>query len=56
MMVRQKQFVGNLPTNCLSVFDHFMILKIESGQVLQTGTGYYKARQQLFKSGAVITK
>ena len=21
-----KQFVGNLPTNCLSVFDHFFIL------------------------------
>ena len=21
-----KQFVGNLPTNCLSVFDHFMNL------------------------------
>ena len=21
-----KQFVGNLPTNCLSVFDHFLIL------------------------------
>ena len=24
-----KQFVGNLPTNCLSVFDHFVILAIK---------------------------
>ena len=23
----RKQFVGKLPTNCLSVFDHFVILK-----------------------------
>ena len=24
-----KQFVGNLPTNCLSVFDHFVRLAIK---------------------------
>ena len=24
-----KQFVGNLPTNCLSVFDHFVILTLK---------------------------
>ena len=24
-----KQFVGNLPTNCLSVFDHFVILALK---------------------------
>ena len=24
-----KQFVGNLPTNCLSVFDHFMNLVLK---------------------------
>ena len=24
-----KQFVGNLPTNCLSVFDHFMGLALK---------------------------
>ena len=24
-----KQFVGNLPTNCLSVFDHFMSLALK---------------------------
>ena len=24
-----KQFVGNLPTNCLSVFDHFMNLALK---------------------------
>ena len=25
----RKQFVGKLPTNCLSVFDHFMGLALE---------------------------
>ena len=25
-----KQFVGNLPTNCLSAFDHFVILALKS--------------------------
>ena len=24
-----KQFLGNLPTNCLSVFDHFMNLALK---------------------------
>ena len=24
-----KQFVGNWPTNCLSVFDHFVILALK---------------------------
>ena len=24
-----KQFVGNLPTNCLSMFDHFVILALK---------------------------
>ena len=24
-----KQFVGNLPTNCFNVFDHFMKLALE---------------------------
>ena len=24
-----KQFVGKLPTNCLSVFDHFMNLELK---------------------------
>ena len=24
-----KQFVGKLPTNCLSVFDHFVILALK---------------------------
>ena len=30
-----KQFVGKLPTNCLSVFDHFV------GLVLKGLSGYY---------------
>ena len=28
-MVKHKQFVGNLPTNCLSVFDHFLKLALK---------------------------
>ena len=28
-MVKHTQFVGNLPTNCLSVFDHFVILALK---------------------------
>ena len=24
-----KQFVGKLPTNCLSVFDHFLVLAVK---------------------------
>ena len=28
-----KQFVGNLPTNCLSVFDHFMNLALKGLKV-----------------------
>ena len=24
-----KQFVGNFPTNCLSMFDHFVILALK---------------------------
>ena len=30
-----KQFLGNLPTNCLSVFDHFVGLALE-GLILTT--------------------
>ena len=29
-----KQFVGNLPTNCLSVFDHFVILALKGLKVV----------------------
>ena len=37
-----KQFVGNLPTNCLSVFDHFGKLALK-GLMIATGgvNGYY---------------
>ena len=28
-MVTLKQFIGNLPTNCLSVFDHFVGLALK---------------------------
>ena len=28
-MVKHKQSVANLPTNCLNVFDHFVGLKIK---------------------------
>ena len=29
-----KQFVGSLPTNCLSVFDHFVILALKGLKTL----------------------
>ena len=29
-----KQFVGNLPTNCLSVFDHFLGLALKGLELL----------------------
>ena len=29
-----KQFVGNLPTNCLSVFDHFVELALILSKVI----------------------
>ena len=29
-----KQFVGNLPTNCLNVFDHFVGLALKELKVL----------------------
>ena len=29
MVKHLKQFVGNLPTNCLSVFDHFVGLALK---------------------------
>ena len=28
-MVNHTQFIGNLPTNCLSVFDHFVKLALK---------------------------
>ena len=33
-----KQFVGNLPTNCLSVFDHFVILAVKGLSLLFMGS------------------
>ena len=30
-----KQFVGNLPTNCLSVFDHFVKLALKGLKVVE---------------------
>ena len=30
-----KEFVGNLPTNCFSVFDHFMELALNRANVLK---------------------
>ena len=38
-----KQFVGSLPTNCLSVFDHFMGLALKglSGDDFFTGMSFY---------------
>ena len=35
-----KQFVGNLPTNCLSVFDHFVKLALKGLGPSQTGVEF----------------
>ena len=32
-----KQFVGNLPTNCLSVFDHFVVLALKGLMMVLQG-------------------
>ena len=37
-----KQFIGNLPTNCLSVFDHFMNLALK-GLTVEAGGLFRKA-------------
>ena len=34
-----KQFVGNLATNCLSVFDHFVILVLKGLKMIQFNSG-----------------
>ena len=34
-----KQFVGNLPTNCVSVFDHFVKLKLKGLTVIRVALG-----------------
>ena len=45
-----KQFVGNLPTNCLSVSDHFVRLALEGFKLLTTfaKTLYHRYLQGLF--------
>ena len=35
-----KQFVGNFPTNCLSVFDHFVKLALKGLRPSQTGVEF----------------
>ena len=40
-----KQFVGNLPTNCLSVFDHFMNLALKGLKICEVRK---KARERYF--------
>ena len=39
-----KQFVGNFPTNCLSVFDHFMNLALKGLITLYKRTSQYALR------------
>ena len=36
-----KQFVGNLPTNCLSVFDHFVGLALKGLILPQVTTQFF---------------
>ena len=42
-----KQFVGNLPTNCLSVFDHFMGLALKGLIFLKRPTDVYSTVKKL---------
>ena len=52
-----KQFVGNLPANCLSVFDHFVILVLK-GLISRKNNGtpifffkrYFLFSEDLFQS------
>ena len=36
-----KQFVGNLPTNCLSVFDHFVLLAVKGLNIQNIFSVYF---------------
>ena len=40
-----KQFVGNLPTNCLSVFDHFARLVLRGLRILSVNVTKYAAEE-----------
>ena len=39
-----KQFVSNLPTNCLSVFDHFVVLTIDLEMILYNAPPFAKLK------------
>ena len=43
-----KQFVGNLPTNCLSVFDHFVKLALKGLHILRTKRAFRMKKQAFF--------
>ena len=39
-----KQFVGNFPTNCLSVFDHFVKLALKETNILFSSSWFVITR------------
>ena len=45
-----KQIVGNLPTICLSVFDHFMNLALKGIKMLNKNTKNKKSNSEILTS------
>ena len=50
-----KEFVGNLPTNCLSVFDHFVKLALK-GLRTEARTYLITKHYQIYPSVEVVVK
>ena len=48
-----KKIVGNLPTNCLSVFDHFGKLKLK-GLTFEVASKSNKRKRKFFKTIVII--
>ena len=49
-----KQFVGKLPTNCLSVFDHFVGLALKGLRIIISGISTAKVRSCVRSVTSVI--
>ena len=45
-----KQFVGKLPTNCLSVFDHFMKLALKGLKKYCLTESYFEAELEVWNA------
>ena len=51
-----KQFVDNLPTNCLSVFDHFVILALKGLRENQKLSRKFEKLNRMFESSVKHSK